>query len=227
MKKYAVIVAGGSGLRMGTDLPKQFLLLKGKPLLQYTIQSFLLAYDDMQIILVLPVQQLAKGEEIVKHMNAAERVQIVGGGDTRFHSVKKGLQLVTEPAIIFVHDGVRCLVSKKLIHICYEQAVEKGSAIPVVTATDSIRIEDGSFHYPFDRNKIRIVQTPQTFRSGILLQAFQQQYDVGFTDEATVVEAAGNKVFLIEGEYNNLKVTRPLDLFIAEKLLEEGIHRQD
>lgn len=227
MKKYAVIVAGGSGLRMGTDLPKQFLLLKGKPLLQYTIQSFLLAYDDMQIILVLPVQQLAKGEEIVKHMNAAERVQIVGGGDTRFHSVKKGLQLVTEPAIIFVHDGVRCLVSKKLIHICYEQAVEKGSAIPVVTATDSIRIEDGSFHYPFDRNKIRIVQTPQTFRSGILLQAFQQQYDVGFTDESTVVEAAGNKVFLIEGEYNNLKVTRPLDLFIAEKLLEEGIHRQD
>lgn len=221
MKKYAVIVAGGSGQRMGAEVPKQFLLLKGKPLLQYTLQSFLLAYNDMQIILVLPQEHIARGEQIVKQMNVEERVQIVTGGATRFHSVKNGLQLVMNPAIVFVQDGVRCLVSQNLIRNCYLQAVEKGSAIPAVAATDSIRIEEGASHYTIDRNKIRIIQTPQTFQSEILLLAFKQEYNPAFTDEATVVEAAGNKIFLIEGEYNNLKITRPLDLCIAEKLLEE------
>jgi 2-C-methyl-D-erythritol 4-phosphate cytidylyltransferase len=226
MKKYAVIVAGGAGQRMGSEVPKQFLLLQGKPLLQYTIQTFLHAYDDLQIIVVLPLQQLQAGQEIIHRMNVEERVQITAGGSTRFHSVQNGLQLVTEPSIVFVHDGVRCLVSEKLVRSCYEQAIEKGSAIPAVAATDSIRIDDGSSHCTIDRNKIRIIQTPQTFRSEILLTAFKQEYDAGFTDEATVVEAAGTPVFLIDGEYNNLKVTRPLDLYIAEKLLEEGFHRQ-
>ncbi|MDQ6812817.1 MAG: 2-C-methyl-D-erythritol 4-phosphate cytidylyltransferase, partial [Bacteroidota bacterium] len=220
------IVAGGSGQRMGAEIPKQFLLLKGKPLLQYTIQSFLLAYHDLQIILVLPLQQLANGQEIVRQMNAVERVQIVAGGSTRYHSVQNGLQSVVEPSIVFVHDGVRCLVSQQLILRCYKQAINQGSAIPVVTATDSIRIDEGSSHYTIDRDKVRIVQTPQTFQSGILLPAFQQQYLPSFTDEATVVEAAGHEIFLIEGEYSNLKITRPLDLFIAEKLLEETIHRE-
>jgi 2-C-methyl-D-erythritol 4-phosphate cytidylyltransferase len=223
MKKYAVIVAGGSGQRMGKEVPKQFLLLKGKPLLQYTLQSFLLAFPDIQIILVLPEQQVAKGEEIVTQMNATGKVQITTGGLTRFHSVQNGLVLVTEPAIVFVHDGVRCLISADLIRNCYKQAIEKGSAIPAVKATDSIRMVDGSSHYPIDRNKVLIIQTPQTFESAILLKAFKQEYQENFTDEATVVEAAGNKVFLIEGEYNNLKVTRPLDLFIAEKLLENDL----
>lgn len=226
MKKYAVIVAGGSGQRMGTGMPKQFLLLKGKPLLHYTMQSFLLAFNDLQIILVLPHEHITKGQEIVKQMNVEERVQIITGGETRFQSVKNGLQFVMQPSIVFVQDGVRCLVSQELIRNCYEQAMEKGSAVPAVAATDSIRIDDGSSHYTIDRNKIRIVQTPQTFQSDILLEAFKQEYNPAFTDEATVVEAAGNKVFLIEGEYNNLKVTRPLDLCIAEKLLEEAIHRQ-
>jgi 2-C-methyl-D-erythritol 4-phosphate cytidylyltransferase len=225
MKKYAIIVAGGSGQRMGTELPKQFLMLKGKPLLHYTIRSFLLAYDDMHIILVLPHNYMVKGEEIAKQMNLAERVQITRGGETRFHSVQNGLQLVTHPSIIFVQDGVRCLVSKQLITNCYAQALEKGSAVPAVAATDSIRITEGSSHYTIDRNKIRIVQTPQTFQSHLLIEAFKQEYNPAFTDEATAVEATGNKVFLIEGEYNNLKVTRPLDLCIAEKLLEEAFNR--
>ena len=121
-----------------------------------------------------------------------------------------------------MQDGVRCLVSKKLIQNCYAQAVEKGSAIPAVAATDSIRIDDGFSHYPAERNKVLIVQTPQTFQSEILLEAFKQPYKPSFTDEATVVESAGGKVFLIEGEYNNLKVTRPIDLWIAEKFLEEA-----
>lgn len=221
MKKYAVIVAGGAGQRMGADMPKQFLLLKGKPLLQYTIQSFLLAYDDTNIILVLPPAYVVKGEEIIKTMNAEKRVRITAGGKTRFQSVKNGLVYITHPSVVFVHDGVRCMVSQKLIQNCYEQAVLKGSAIPAVAATDSIRIEEGSVHYTISRNKVRIIQTPQTFRSEILAEAFKQEYKEAFTDEATVVEAGGEEVFLIEGEYNNLKVTRPIDLCIAEKLLED------
>lgn len=221
MKKYAVIVAGGSGQRMGAEIPKQFLLLKGKPLLQYTIQSFLLAYHDINIILVLPAAHIAKGEEIIKNMNAEERVQITAGGETRFQSVKNGLVYVTHPSVVFVHDGVRCMVSQKLIQNCFEQAMLKGSAIPAVAATDSIRIDEGSAHRTIDRNKVRIIQTPQTFRSETLAEAFQQEYNESFTDEATVVEASGKGVFLIEGEYNNLKVTRPIDLCIAEKLLED------
>lgn len=220
MEKYAVIVAGGSGQRMDAEIPKQFLLLKGKPLLQYTIQSFLHAYHDMNIILVLPAAHIAKGEEIIKKMNAETRIQITAGGETRFQSVKNGLAYITHPSVVFVHDGVRCVVSQKLIQNCFEQAVEKGSAIPAVAATDSIRIDEGSAHRTIDRNKVRIIQTPQTFQSEILAEAFKQEYKPAFTDEAKVVEAAGKEVFLIEGEHNNLKVTRPIDLCIAEKLLE-------
>ena len=221
MKKYAVIVAGGSGQRMGSDIPKQLLLLKGKPLLQYTLQTFLKTYSDLKIILVLPALHITTGKEMVKQMDVEERVQIIAGGDTRFHSVQNGLREIKERSIIFVHDGVRCLVKSQLIINCYKQALEKGSAIPAVVPTDSLRLEDGSEHHVIDRNKVRIIQTPQTFASKMLLPAFKQEYEVSFTDEATVVEAAGNKVYLIEGDYNNLKITRPIDLFIAEKLLEE------
>lgn len=220
MKKYAIIVAAGSGQRMGAAIPKQFLLLKRKPLLQYTIQSFLHSYPDMNIILVLPQQHLSKGQEIITKIVAEEKVQITAGGETRFQSVKMGLAYITHPSVVFVHDGVRCMVSKKLIRNCFEQAVEKGSAIPAVAATDSIRIDEGFNHYTINRNKVRIIQTPQTFQSEVLAEAFKQEYNPAFTDEATVVEAAGNKVFLIEGDYNNLKITRPIDLCIAEQILE-------
>ena len=222
MKKYAIIVAGGSGQRMGAEIPKQFLLLKGNPLLQYTIQSFLLAYAEMNIILVLPYEHLSRGEEIIKKMDAEERVQITAGGNTRFQSVKNGLNHISHPSVVFIHDGVRCMVTQKLIQNCYEQALLKGSAIPAVAATDSIRIDEGTAHYTIDRNKVRIIQTPQTFQSEILTEAFKQEYNNAFTDEATVAEAAGKEVFLIEGEYNNLKITRPIDLCIAERLLEES-----
>jgi 2-C-methyl-D-erythritol 4-phosphate cytidylyltransferase len=223
MKKYAVIVAGGSGQRMGTETPKQFLLLKGKPVLQYTLNTFLHTFNDLEVILVLPQQHIEKGNEIIKHMNVEERVQIVAGGETRFHSVKNGLQNITEPSVIFVHDGVRCLVSKQLIVNCYRVAIEKGSAIPTVSPADSLRVVEGSSHHVIDRDKVRIIQTPQTFSSHILLPAFEQEYRTLFTDEATVVEAAGSEVYLIEGEHANLKITRPIDLYIAEKILEEMI----
>lgn len=221
MKKYAIIVAGGNGTRMGTAMPKQFLLLQQKPLLWYTLDTFLQAFDDIRIILVLPKENKEEGVKIIQTLNAAERVTITEGGVTRFHSVQNGLALVTEPSVIFVHDGVRCLVTKDLIHRCYEQAVNKGSAIPVVTATDSIRIMEDEDHYVVNRNNVRIIQTPQTFRSHLLLPAFEQPYDESFTDEATVVEASGETVYLVEGEYDNIKITRPVDLLIAEKILSE------
>lgn len=206
---------------MGGSVPKQFLLLKDKPVLYYTVKAFLEAYDDMQIILVLPVEYTDMGQEIIDAYFDKERIRITAGGDTRFQSVKNGLTLVEEESVIFVHDGVRCLISQDLIHRCFETAVATGSAIPAIASKDSVRLlqEEGSD--AVDRNRIRLIQTPQTFHSKILLPAFQIDYKDKFTDEATVVEAYGLKVSLVEGEENNIKITRPIDLLIAGKLLEE------
>ncbi len=222
MQKIAVIVAGGMGQRMGAAVPKQFLLLNGKSILWHTLQRFLSTWDDLHVILVLPKEHQEEGHKIVESLQASDRVRITEGGDTRFQSVKNGLSLITTPSVVFVHDGVRCLVSSELIKKCYEQAIEKGSAIPAVAATDSIRIVEGEGHYVADRNLVRIIQTPQTFLSEFLLPAFEQPYQTSFTDEATVVENAGTKVFLIEGEYTNIKITRPEDLQIAEQILQRS-----
>jgi 2-C-methyl-D-erythritol 4-phosphate cytidylyltransferase len=221
MKKYAVIVAGGSGTRMGNVIPKQFLLLKGKPVLWYTIDSFLRAYDDMHIILVLPKDHLKKGEKIINQLNAEGKISMVEGGNTRFDSVKEGLKKVESDAVVFVHDGVRCLISVPLIRRCYNQTIEKGSAVPAVAATDSIRIVKNGSHFISDRQQVRIIQTPQTFLSNIILPAFEQAYNDDFTDEATVVEAFGSPVYLTDGEYDNIKITRPIDLLIAERIIED------
>ena len=221
MNKYAVIVAGGIGHRMGTQVHKQFLHLQGKSLLWHTLTAFLKAYNDLQIILVLPQENLTEGESITKDVNAKERIRITIGGSTRFHSVQNGLGLIKESSIIFIHDGVRCLISQDLIYRCYEQALTMGSAIPAVAATDSIRIVDATYHSVANRNDIRIIQTPQTFLSSIILPAYQTTYQEAFTDEATVVEAAGQKIFLINGDYENIKITRSVDLLIAESILTE------
>jgi 2-C-methyl-D-erythritol 4-phosphate cytidylyltransferase len=223
MKKYAVIVAGGSGKRMGNIVPKQFLLLKGKTVLWYTLDTFLRAYNDVQIILVLPEQHIQKGKTIIASFNENNRIKIVTGGDTRFHSVQCGLKEIKEESVVFVHDAVRCLVSVPLIHRCYKDAVKNGNAIPAVAATDSIRILNHTNNFVADRSQVRIIQTPQTFLSNIVLPAFEREYSDAFTDEATVVEANGTRVFLTEGEYDNIKITRPIDMMIAEKILEERL----
>lgn len=220
MKKFAVIVAGGSGIRMGSALPKQFILLNDKPVLWHTLNAFLHAYDDLKIILVLAKEHFAKGEELLSTMHE-HRIQITEGGATRFHSVQNGLKLVKEESVVFVHDGVRCLISKKLIERCYEQTLAKGNAVPAVASTDSIRINEGERNYVMPRERVRMIQTPQTFLSKIILPAFKQDYLEAFTDEATVVEAANEKIFLIEGEYDNIKITRPADLLLAERILKE------
>lgn len=219
MKKIAVIVAGGTGSRMNNSTPKQFLLLNGKPVLYYTIHAFLHAYEDMEIILVLPEDHIAAGQEIIDAFFDYKRIQITIGGRTRFHSVKNGLQLITAESIVFVHDAVRCMVTVALIQRCYDAAIENGSAIPVINSKDSVRILNEAGNEAMERDNVRLVQTPQTFHSKILLPAFNIDYKDRFTDEASVIEAFGLKVKLVEGEENNIKITRPLDLAIAEYLL--------
>jgi len=220
MKKYAVIVAGGTGTRMKSSIPKQFLLLKNKPVLFYTLDTFLNAYDDLRIILVLPEAHISKGQEIIDGYFDNSRIQLINGGRTRFHSVQNGLSQIDDESIIFVHDGVRCLLSVDLIHRCYKAAVTFGTAIPVITSRDSVRIitEDGN--EALDRDVIKLVQTPQTFHSKILLEAYKIDYKDKFTDEASVVEAFGLKVHLVEGEENNIKITDPIDLMLAEKIVQ-------
>lgn len=223
MEKFVVIVAGGKGVRMGSALPKQFLPLQDKPVLYHTIKAFKDAYADMQLVLVLPKDQLSYAQMVLQAFDERIDLTIVAGGETRYHSVQNGLKAVHENAIVFVHDGVRPLVSADLIRRCYEQAAEKGSAIPAIAVADSMRLADGDDSKPVDRGQLRIIQTPQTFRGDILLPAFQQAYNDAFTDEATVVEAHGTKIHLVEGERSNIKVTTPEDLILAEALLNARI----
>ncbi|MCX6317755.1 MAG: 2-C-methyl-D-erythritol 4-phosphate cytidylyltransferase [Bacteroidetes bacterium] len=221
MRKYAIIVAGGTGTRMGSQLPKQFMLLKGRPVLYYTLKTFLETWPDLQVILVLPVEYTDMGQEIIDAFFDKNRIRITAGGDSRFQSVKNGLALVDEEGIIFVQDGVRCLLTPALIERCLAQAVETGTAIPAIPSNDSIRLVNEEGNTAYDRSKVMIIQTPQTFHSKILLPAFQIDYKDKFTDEATVVEAYGMKVSLVEGESTNIKLTTPVDLLIAERILEE------
>lgn len=215
-KKVAIIVAGGSGTRMGSAIPKQFLALAGKPVLWHTVNAFVQAYADMEIVLVLPEAHFSY---VASWVGDFKQVQLVKGGETRFNSVLNGLKTVQQPAVIFVHDGVRPMVSTAMIHRCYEAALEQGSAIPVVDMKDSIRELVPGGNRAVDREQFKIIQTPQTFLSEWILPAFEQPFDPLFTDEATVVERQGRQVQLVPGDEANIKITRPLDLTIAEALL--------
>lgn len=220
MQKYAIIVAGGTGSRMGGDMPKQFMPLKGKPVLWHTLNAFIEAYEDMQIILVLPEAHQEKGFAIAKEF-PYNRIRTTIGGATRFHSVKNGLMMVDAHSIVFIHDAVRCLVTSNLVRRCCELTIEKGNAVPAVASSDSIRIETENGNEMIDRNRVRIIQTPQTFFSNVIKEAYNQPYNDSFTDEAGVVEIMGVKINLVEGEKTNIKITTPIDLLIAERILEE------
>ena len=220
MKKYAVIVAGGIGKRMNSDLPKQFMQLHGKPVLYYTLKAFLDAFADLTVILVLPDDHIDKGKEIVDAFFDPARVWFTPGGETRFHSVKNGLGMIEEESIIFVHDGVRCLVTPQLIRYCHDSALEKGSAIPTISSKDSVRILGEEGNHSVDRNTVRLIQTPQTFHSKLLMPALNIEFKERFTDEATVVEAYGIDLHLMEGEETNIKITQPIDMVVAEHILK-------
>ncbi|GAA4467174.1 2-C-methyl-D-erythritol 4-phosphate cytidylyltransferase [Nemorincola caseinilytica] len=221
IKKYAIIVAGGKGVRMASSIPKQFMPLMGIPVLCHSVLAFSHAFPDIRIILVTPADQVNGVHTILKSYIGDRQVTCVAGGETRFHSVQSGLKAIKNDGVVFVHDGVRPLVSQELIYRCYESALDHGSAIPVMPVTDSMRLvdEDGDSH-PVNRDNLRIVQTPQTFMSHLILPAFDRPYDPAFTDEATVVEAHGHRVRLVAGDRDNIKITTPGDMVIAETLLK-------
>lgn len=220
MTQYVLIVAGGKGLRMGADLPKQFLPIGGKPVLMHTIDAFY-AYDrDMRIILVLPHDQQAFWLDLCRKHRFDCPLQIADGGETRFHSVKNGLALVEAPALVGVHDGVRPFVSPEVIGRCYAEALQKRAVVPCIGVVETVRhLQDGrSVTVP--RDEYRLVQTPQVFDAALLKQAYEQPYVSQFTDDASVVEAMGVSVSLVEGNRENIKITTPFDLKIASALLE-------
>lgn len=225
MKRFAIIVAGGSGTRMGAVIPKQFIELHGKPILLYSVDAFLHAYPDIVVIIVLPESYLGQAEAmLVNHGYADKHIQFVAGGLTRFHSVKNGLAQVNYEGIVFIHDAVRCLVTPDLIKRCGVVAQDMGSAIPAIKVRDSMRyIAADDTSSIIDRNHLRIVQTPQTFQSGLIKEAFEMDYREEFTDEASILECMGAKINLIEGEESNLKITFREDLdFATWKLQKEN-----
>lgn len=220
MNRYAVIVAGGEGKRMGSTVPKQFLMLAGKPILFHTLKQFLDAFDDLKIILVLPEAHVAAGQEIIDAWFNYDRITIAIGGDTRFQSVKNGLALITDDnAIIAVHDAVRCLVTKRLITECFDTASNLGTALPVLPCTDSVRILTDDTNEFFPRAKVKLVQTPQVFHSKIIIPAYNIEYKEKYTDEASVVDAFGMQLQLVEGDEENIKITTPKDIMLAEFIL--------
>jgi len=223
IRKYAVIVAGGRGTRMGSPIPKQFLPFLGKPLLCYAFEAFAKAMPGIKLILVLPADQLKSAEIVLKSYIGGINVTVVEGGETRYHSVQNGLRKINDDGVVFVHDGARPLISNDLIHRCYKQAVEKGSAIPCIPMSESVRIIENGISKPVDRDMLRIIQTPQTFRTELILPAFIQPWQPFFTDEATVVEANGTEVFLIDGLQDNIKITVPEDMIMAEVLLKARV----
>ncbi len=223
MNKYAIIVAAGTGSRMNSELPKQYIQLKGKPVLYYSIKCFLETYDDCKIILVLSEEHTDIGKEIVDAYFDYERISIAIGGRTRFHSVQNGLkQIEEEDCVIFVHDAARPMITEALIKRCYEEVLQTGSAIPVISSKDSVRLITENGNEALERNKVKLVQTPQTFHGKILLPAFFNiDYKDVFTDEANVVEAFGLKLTLIDGDDRNIKITHPNDLVVAELLMSQ------
>jgi 2-C-methyl-D-erythritol 4-phosphate cytidylyltransferase len=222
MKKIAIIVAGGSGLRMGSELPKQFLLLNGRPVLMHTLEQFKKAIPDIHLILVLPDAHFDYWMELCSTYKFRLMHEMVIGGGTRFHSVKNGLDSIKEPAgIVAIHDGVRPLVSIEAIQEAFEQAAEFKTAILSVASKDSVRVVEGMNNQSIAREKVRLIQTPQCFELGLIKKAFEQDYNGKFTDDASVAEAAGFSIHLVEGHYENIKITTPEDLVLAELLIKK------
>lgn len=219
MQKNALIVAGGRGLRMGGSLPKQFLPVGGKPVLMRTMEAFRAGEADVRIILVLSREQRAYWQQLCREYRFEVDHVVADGGETRFHSVKNGLELAEGPGLTAVHDGVRPFVSAEVIARCYALAAEKKAVVPVVDVVDSLRKVDRTESVAVPRNAYRLVQTPQVFDTDLLKQAYAQPYSPGFTDDASVVEAFGVSVTLTEGNRENIKITTPFDLKIAETLL--------
>ncbi len=223
MKRYAIIVAGGKGLRMGGELPKQFIPIEGRPVLMRTLDTFHACDESIQIILVLPRDHQDYWRELCAQYKFAVPHRIADGGATRFHSVQSGLSLVDAPeALVAVHDGVRPFVSHEVISRCYAEAEAHGAVVPVIPVVETVRQLTGEGSVTVDRNAYRLVQTPQTFRATLLRRAYEQPYTDAFTDDASVVEALGEAVTLVDGNRENIKLTTPFDLIVAKALVDSG-----
>ncbi len=220
MKKSVIIVAGGKGSRMESEIPKQFLRLNNQPILMHTISLFYHYDKAIQIIIILPKAYIEYWDELCEtnHFDIPHRVAV--GGKTRFHSVKNGLNLLDSNGYIAVHDGVRPLVSMETINRCFYAAIDYNCVIPVINVTETVRMVDKNGSRPVDRSKLKIVQTPQVFSAAILQKAYKQTYNPTFTDDANVVETYGEEVTLVNGNRENVKITNPADLQIAENLLQ-------
>ncbi len=224
MKKYAIIVAGGKGLRMGGELPKQFIPIEGRPVLMRTLDTFHACDESIQIILVLPRDHQDYWRELCAQYQFAVPHRIADGGATRFHSVQNGLALVEEAeALVAVHDGVRPFVNHEVIERCYSEAEAHGAVVPVIPVVETVRQLVGEASITVDRNAYRLVQTPQTFRATLLRRAYEQPYCDAFTDDASVVEALGHSVYLTDGNRENIKLTTPFDLTVARALISENL----
>jgi 2-C-methyl-D-erythritol 4-phosphate cytidylyltransferase len=221
MKKFAIIVAGGSGLRMGKEIPKQFLLLDGKPIVIHTINKFISEVDE--IILVLPESQIAYWEELCIKYNFKHNIKITKGGQTRFQSVKNGLELIHEEGIVAIHDAVRPFITEETIRESIKTALIHSSAIVSISLNDSIREDINGLNRALDRRQYKLIQTPQSFQVNLIKKAYEQEEKSTFTDDASVAENIGIKIHLIEGSVRNIKLTTPIDLIIGEAILREGL----
>ena len=218
---YVIMVAGGKGLRMGSDIPKQFLPIGGKPVLMRTIERFREYSEDLQIILVLPKAQQDYWKKLCKEYHFEVEYLLANGGETRFHSVQNGLALIPDDAegVVGVHDGVRPFPSVEVIRNCYEAARTAKAVIPVIPVVETVRHIEGEGSVTVPRGDYRLVQTPQTFDIQLLKAANRQPYNDGFTDDASVVESFGHQITLVEGNRENIKITTPYDMKIAEVLI--------
>jgi 2-C-methyl-D-erythritol 4-phosphate cytidylyltransferase len=228
MKEYAIIVAGGSGSRMKNDTPKQFLLLDGRPILLRTIEAFIDYSRDITIILVLPFIEVSRWEKICKDFQVTFSIILAGGGASRFQSVKNGLAKIdVDESLVAVHDGVRPLIHPEIIASSFRMAQSHGSAIASTPLKESLRIRFKDHTKATNRTEYRSIQTPQTFRTDLIKAAYKNNDDsLEFTDDASVVEKDGNRIYLFEGSYENIKITTPDDLLFAEAILKSRKKRQ-
>ncbi len=220
MKKYVIIVAGGCGKRMNSNLPKQFIELQGKPMLMYSIEKFAKAIPEINIIVVLSFSDRAQWQILCEKHNFTTSFQLADGGETRFHSVKNGLAFVPENALVAIHDAARPLVDTQTITNAFEMAHQKGNACPAIPIQESIREVKNANNKAVDRNNYFIIQTPQCFQSSLIKKAFLQEYNPAFTDDASVLEVTGEKINLMDGNPENFKITTYLDLIIADVIIK-------
>lgn len=224
MERFAILVAGGQGLRMGGDVPKQFLPLDGRPVLMHTIDRFREVFPDMHIIVVLPQGQHDYWHDLCRRHHLEGGFLTAPGGDTRFHSVLNGLNAIpadVSEGLVGVHDGVRPFVSRDTLRRCYEEAARSGTAVPVVPVVETLRhVSPDGESMTVPRGDYRLVQTPQVFSLALLRRAYRQPYTPQFTDDASVVEALGERITLVEGNRENIKLTTPADLLLAKGIME-------